>query len=70
MTMKLYDLTCMREPTQKFFLLDGSDKSTRTCRHHMFILTLNDKLFMAPIKNPKRVMDVGTGIGIWASYGP
>ena len=36
----------------------------------MFILTLNDKLFMAPIHNPKRVMDVGTGIGIWASYGP
>lgn len=69
MTMKLYDSTCMRKPTQKYFLLDGSDKLTRTYRHHMFILTLNDKLFMAPINNPKRVMDVGTGIGIWASYG-
>lgn len=35
--------------------------------HHMFILTLNNKLFCAPIESPKRVLDVGTGIGIWAS---
>lgn len=35
--------------------------------HHMFILTLNNELFCAPIQNPKRIMDVGTGIGIWAS---
>lgn len=35
--------------------------------HHMFILTLNNNLFLAPIDNPKRVLDVGTGIGIWAS---
>lgn len=34
----------------------------------MFLLTLNNKLYLAPIKNPKRVMDVGTGLGIWASY--
>lgn len=70
MTMKLYDSICMRKSTRKsLLLLDASDKSTRTCRHHMFILTLNNKLFLAPINNPKRVIDVGTGIGIWASYG-
>ena len=34
----------------------------------MFILTLNNELFLAPIQNPKRVIDIGTGIGIWASY--
>ncbi|KAM0797878.1 S-adenosyl-L-methionine-dependent methyltransferase [Usnea florida] len=35
--------------------------------HHMFILTLNNELFLAPLRNPKRVIDIGTGIGIWAS---
>ncbi|MCJ1455766.1 hypothetical protein MMC28_006122 [Mycoblastus sanguinarius] len=35
--------------------------------HHLWILTLKDKLFLAPLKNPRRVIDVGTGIGIWAS---
>ena len=70
MTMKLYASTYMRASTQEvLFLLDISEKSTSICRHHMFILTLNNELFLAPIKNPKRVMDVGTGIGIWASYG-
>ena len=49
-------------------LLDDSNESTWNRRHHMFLLTLNNKLFLAPIKNPKRVMDVGTGLGIWASY--
>lgn len=70
MTMKLYGLTITRESAQRLLiLLDGSDKSIWNCRHHMFILTLNNELFCAPIQNPKRIMDVGTGIGIWASYG-
>ena len=34
----------------------------------MFILTFNNNLFLAPIRNPKRIIDVGTGIGIWAAY--
>lgn len=34
----------------------------------MFLLTLNDKLFLAPIKDPKRAIDIGTGAGIWALY--
>lgn len=35
-------------------------------RHHLFLLTFNDKLFLAPIENPLNVLDVGTGTGIWA----
>ena len=35
--------------------------------HHLFLLTFNDKLHLAPLQNPKRVIDIGTGIGIWAS---
>jgi SAM-dependent methyltransferase len=35
--------------------------------HHVFLLALDDRLFLAPIKpNPSRVLDVGTGTGIWA----
>ncbi|GME36879.1 sam dependent methyltransferase [Neofusicoccum parvum] len=35
--------------------------------HHMLRMVLGDKLFIAPIgDNPQRVLDVGTGTGIWA----
>ncbi|KAH8598461.1 S-adenosyl-L-methionine-dependent methyltransferase [Bisporella sp. PMI_857] len=35
--------------------------------HHMFTLLLESRLFLAPIGlNPQRVLDVGTGTGIWA----
>ena len=27
---------------------------------------LKGKLFLAPIKDPKRILDIGTGTGIWA----
>lgn len=48
--------------TQPFFL---EADTTDIRRHHLFLLTLNDKLFLAPLKNPKRVLDIGTGIGMW-----
>ncbi|KAH6719500.1 S-adenosyl-L-methionine-dependent methyltransferase [Leptodontidium sp. MPI-SDFR-AT-0119] len=35
--------------------------------HHLYTLVLNGDLFLAPIgPTPKRVLDVGTGTGIWA----
>jgi len=35
--------------------------------HHIFTLTLDGELFLAPIgANPQRVLDLGTGTGIWA----
>ncbi|OJD39837.1 sam dependent methyltransferase [Diplodia corticola] len=35
--------------------------------HHMLRIVLGDKLMLAPIgDNPQRVLDVGTGTGIWA----
>lgn len=27
---------------------------------------MGNKLFLAPINNPKRILDIGTGTGIWA----
>lgn len=33
--------------------------------HHMFLLLLDNKLHLAPIENPQRVLDLGCGTGIW-----
>lgn len=35
--------------------------------NHLFLLTLDGQLHLAPIgDNPQRVLDIGTGTGIWA----
>lgn len=34
--------------------------------HHMLQLLLDNNLYLAPITSPRRVLDVGTGTGIWA----
>ena len=34
--------------------------------HHMFLQLLGGKLYSALLENPQRVLDVGTGTGIWA----
>lgn len=35
---------------------------------HIYGLLLGGRLQLAPIKNPQRVLDLGTGTGIWAIY--
>jgi len=34
--------------------------------HHIFLLFLDGGLYHAPISHPRRILDVGTGTGIWA----
>jgi methylase of polypeptide subunit release factors len=34
--------------------------------HDIFLQLLDGELYEAPIKKPLRIMDVGTGTGIWA----
>lgn len=34
--------------------------------HELCLQVLHRKLYLAPIKNPQRVIDLGTGTGIWA----
>ncbi len=36
-------------------------------QHRAFNLACGDKHFFAPIKAPQRIMDMGTGTGIWAT---
>jgi hypothetical protein len=39
-------------------------------QHHLFDLTFDGKLALAPISNPQMVLDMGTGTGVWAiDYG-
>ncbi|KAI7284275.1 S-adenosyl-L-methionine-dependent methyltransferase [Hortaea werneckii] len=35
-------------------------------QHHIFRLTFGNRLFFAPLQNPRHCLDVGTGTGIWA----
>jgi len=34
--------------------------------HHFMVMLKGDRLFAAPMDHPKRVLDIGTGTGIWA----
>lgn len=45
---------------------DDMAKEILDFAHHMYLLTLDRKLHLAPISNPQRILDAGTGTGIWA----
>lgn len=34
--------------------------------HQMMYLLLDNELHLSPLKEPRRILDVGTGTGIWA----
>ncbi len=55
-------LVCFIVPCVSSSLLTGTD-----LQHHMSLVTLENKLCLSPLHdNIKRVLDVGTGSGIWA----
>ena len=35
-------------------------------KHHIIMLLSNGHLHLAPLTNPRRILDIGTGTGIWA----
>lgn len=45
---------------------DDQELDRLDMHHHISLLMLDDKLSIAPINKPQRVLDVGTGTGIWA----
>lgn len=45
---------------------DESEQDRLDLSHQMFKITTGDKLYLAPIAKPARILDVGTGTGIWA----
>ena len=68
MMMKLSSLTTTRGSPIAAIPCWSVTKIERTDSHLLFLLTLNNRLFLAPLDNPKVVLDIGTGIGIWAQY--
>ncbi|KAL0933378.1 methyltransferase domain-containing protein [Colletotrichum truncatum] len=49
---------------------DEPENERLDLQHHLFLLTFDDKLHLAPLSSenpPKRVLDIGTGTGIWAT---
>ena len=34
-------------------------------QHHMFKMAMDGKLFHVPLQDPKHILDIGTGSGIW-----
>jgi ubiquinone/menaquinone biosynthesis C-methylase UbiE len=45
---------------------DESANEQQDLAHHMYLMTLEGKLHLAPLVNPHKILDVGTGTGIWA----
>ncbi|KAL2000104.1 hypothetical protein VTN02DRAFT_3549 [Thermoascus thermophilus] len=44
---------------------DGKEIHHQSVAHHLFYLTLEDKMLLAPIDKPRNVLDIGTGAGLW-----
>ncbi|GJN69822.1 hypothetical protein PLICBS_003874 [Purpureocillium lilacinum] len=45
---------------------DDRQKDGLDIAHHFMVMLKGDRLFAAPVDRPRRVLDVGTGTGIWA----
>lgn len=45
---------------------DETEQNRLDMMHHIYSLLLGGKLHDAPLKEPKRILDIGTGTGIWA----
>lgn len=55
-----------RFKNQYFLPNDESEQDRLDLYHHIFLSLLGGKLYTAPLDNPQKVLDVGTGTGIWA----
>lgn len=42
---------------------DESAQDQQDLSHHLWVLTLKGELYLAPIKTPQRILDLGTGTG-------
>ena len=45
---------------------DEEEQERLDLYHHIWLLILDGELFVAPLENPRKVLDIGTGTGIWA----
>ncbi|KAJ5468457.1 hypothetical protein N7475_006209 [Penicillium sp. IBT 31633x] len=45
---------------------DEREQDRLDLSHHIYLMLLKGELLQAPVKKPKRVLDLGTGTGLWA----
>ncbi|KAI5778079.1 S-adenosyl-L-methionine-dependent methyltransferase [Geopyxis carbonaria] len=45
---------------------DETEQDRLDCHHHVFLLLQGGELCYSPVQNPKHILDIGTGTGIWA----
>ena len=44
---------------------DAKAQDQQDLSHHLWTLALKGKYFLAPVKSPQEIFDMGTGTGIW-----
>ena len=45
---------------------DEQEQDRLDLSHHIYKMLFQGALHRAPVKDPRRVLDIGTGTGIWA----
>ncbi|MCJ1232962.1 hypothetical protein MMC14_000916 [Varicellaria rhodocarpa] len=45
---------------------DESELDRLDLQHHVVTLLLNGELHLAPLESPRKILDIGTGTGLWA----
>lgn len=53
-------------PDKYYMPNDEGEKERMDIHYHALRISMENKLFYAPLNDPKAVLDVGTGTGIWA----
>jgi len=46
--------------------IDEHEQQRNNIQHAKFLLLLDGRLHLAPIKTPQKILDIGTGSGTWA----
>lgn len=45
---------------------DEPEQEREDMKHAMIVNAMDGRLHLAPLQNPQRILDIGTGTGIWA----